>query len=631
MDIKIIEKSMRRLALLFFLFCCPLSLLAQHSLVLDESTSVESSLAKATWRCMRSVKILDGKGKENAYWSCMTDKNIKLKSFLATYRDAQGKVLKKIKKSDLQMTEISSDLGAEHCTYFVDYTPMIFPFNVTFEWEMVNDGAVIAYPAFCPMTDYDLPVKHASYQIHCSPDNPCRYMASHCDSLLAAKSGAKEGSLTIRKQPDGTIQAEFFNLKPLEKVDLGLPIAERFPIVRFAPDQFEYLGTQGRLNTWLNFGKWQYGLIKGRDELPEQIKKKVHELTDLCTTKKEKIARLYNFLYSNTRYVSIQLGIGGYQPFTAKEVATNGFGDCKGLSNYMIALLKEAGISAFYAAISTKYADLLKDFPNMNQLNHAIAGVPLEKDTLWIECTNARYPLGYVHEDIAGHQAVIISAEGGKLVRLPKYKDTDNLQISQCHITLKDDGSAMIKCDTKKTNRQYEQALPLLLLDAKKQQEIVLSNYHFPAPQLKSFKMTEENGMPVMQLRMDVNSGRYTDVTGKRLFFSLNPLKYDYSTLTMSGKRTSPLVVDFGYCDEEKVTVTLPEGFEVETLPKDMRIENKFFSFSSHIELSGKDILAAYRLEMHQGIYPAQYEEELVKAKNEIAKYYRQQAVIVKK
>lgn len=631
MNFAMIEKGLGRLGLLFLLVLSPSLLMAQHSLVMDESTSIESSLTEASWRCMRRVMISDEKGTESAFWSCVADRNTKLKSFVATYRDAHGKVLKKLKKNDLRMTEFSRDLGTENCTYFVDYTPVVFPFDVTFEWEMENKGAVIAYPAFCPMTDYDLPVRHASYQIHCLPDNPCRYMASHCDSLLAAKSGAKEGSLTIVKQQDGTIKAEFFNLKPLKKEEWGLPLVERLPIVRFAPNQFEYLETYGRLDTWLNFGKWQYGLIKNRDELPEPIKAKVHELTGHCATKMEKIAQLYQYLYANTRYVSIQLGIGGYQPFTAQEVAAKGFGDCKGLSNYMIALLKEAGIPAFYAAISTEYADLLKDFPNMNQLNHAIVGVPMDKDTLWLECTNARYPLGYVHEGIAGHQAVVISAEGGKVVRLPKYKDTDNQQMSQCHIALHEDGSAMIQCEMKNTNRQYEQVLPLFLLDARKQKEIILANYHFPAPQLKSFKMVEEKGKPVAQLQIEVNSGRYSEVTGKRLFFSLNPLKYNFTTWQIGNKRTTPIVVDFGYCDEEKVNVTLPEGFEVESLPKDKNIESKMFSFSSHIELDGTNIQAVYRLVVHQGAYSARYEEELATIKNEITKYFRQQAVIVKK
>ena len=107
-----------------------------------------------------------------------------------------------------------------------------------------------------------------------------------------------------------------------------------------------------------------YQLIKGRDVLPEEVKKKVHELTD-NKGDKEKISVLYDFLQKNTRYISIQLGIGGWQPFEASYVAEKKYGDCKALSNYMIALLKEAGITGKYVEIygGKSPPPFIEDFP----------------------------------------------------------------------------------------------------------------------------------------------------------------------------------------------------------------------------------------------------------------------------
>lgn len=592
---------------------------AQHAIVIEDSTHVQTTLSSATWDGKKVVLIKDAKGKRHASWSISTDRHRKLKSFAATVCDASGKTIKKFKRNDLQMTELSEGLSDDNRTFFLDYEPAVFPVTVTFEWSLEDNGAVIAYPMFAPVESNDVPVNHAVYLIQFPADNPVRYYTANCDSLL-----------TLTRKAD-CIKAEFQPIPALSKEPYSLPFYERVPKVCFAPDRFEYLGTSGRMDSWENFGKWQYGLLKDRMELPAQTKAKVHELTDACATKREKIARLYQYLYDNTRYVSIQLGLGGYQPSPASEVATRGFGDCKGLSNYMVALLREAGIPAFYAAISTKYADLFKDFPSMNQMNHVVAGVPMEKDTLWLECTNARYSLGYVHGDIAGHQALIIAPGGGKVVRLPKYRDADNLQKAQCRIQLQEDGGARVKLDMDDAYGQYENLLPVLEADDKLRQQALLRLVNLPAAQISSLRMKEEKGKPVVHTTMEAASGRYANVTGKRLFVTLNPLKSDFSTLSANADRTSDFVIDFGYQDEEDITLVMPEGYQVESLPKNLNLATPYASFASEVKVEGNEIHVKHLLTVHDGTFPAKDYDEWVKVKNQIARYYKSQAVIVKK
>lgn len=595
---------------------------AAHVVVVDDSTFVDASRQEVSMSYRRVLQIMDSKGKGAAQWMCVLDKSHKLRNFSAVFQDAGGKMLKKLKKNDLQMTELSGSLADDSYTYFLTYTPVNYPFIVTYEWTVDGHDGEMAYPAFCPMTGYEEQVEHASYTIKYDAANPCRYQSLQCDAL-------PENQFLIAKK-DGTIKATFHQLAAIKQESYALPLDRQLPMVLFAPAKFSYLGTQGDLTTWHDFGQWQYGLLEGRSDLPANLRQKVHELTDGLPSKHEKIARLYQYLYDNTRYVSIQLGIGGYQPALASEVATNGFGDCKGLSNFMIALLQEAGIPAIYAAISTEHARLLKDFPNLNQLNHAIVAVPMEQDTLWLECTNARIPLGYVHEDIAGHDAVLITAEAGKLVRLPQYAATDNKQMSKVKLSVAENGVVDMKCQIRKEKRQYENALPLLMMGADERQKVLLSSLFFPAAQVSNLQVEEKKEKAALTISLEASSNRYANVSGKRIFLKINPLKANYAQVAASDNRQTPFCLDAAYCDEENVELALPDGYQVESMPANKEIDNQFASFKVTYQKEAHVLRAHYRIVMKEGTFASEQFAEFVKTQKAIASAYRQQIVLVK-
>ena len=68
----------------------------------------------------------------------------------------------------------------------------------------------------------------------------------------------------------------------------------------------------------------------------------------------------------------------------------------------------------------------------------------LNGDTLWVECTNPRIPLGYRHDDIAGHQVVLIKENGGELVRCGRYPDSLSRLENKVRVLLSSTGDAFV-------------------------------------------------------------------------------------------------------------------------------------------------------------------------------------------
>ncbi|MEO7766332.1 MAG: DUF3857 domain-containing protein, partial [Ferruginibacter sp.] len=338
------------------------------------------SAAKYVLYEKHSYTILNAAAGKYANYVTHYDKFCAINSVSGKLFNPMGKQIKHSKKSDWNdnsaydgFSLLSDARYKENEFYVAEY-----PYTVEYEEEDEVNG-IQAFPTWMPQREPSMSVQHSKFTIIAPADYIVRYKQVNFTGV----------PLITQK---GDLKTYTWELKNIvaKKRELSAPsFNEITPTVFFAPSKFEVQGYKGDMSSWEAYGAFMYQLIRGRDVLPVEIKKKVHALTDNIATDKEKIFLLYDFLQKNTRYVSIQLGIGGWQPFEASFVAEKKYGDCKALSNYMIALLKEAGIKGKYVEIygGNHPPPFIEDF-SFSQANHVISCVPLDKDTIWLECTS---------------------------------------------------------------------------------------------------------------------------------------------------------------------------------------------------------------------------------------------------
>jgi hypothetical protein len=480
------------------------------------------------------------------------------------------------------------------------------------------------FPDWVPAGGEKLSVEQSHFSIICPSDYRLRYKEFNYSG---------EPVVTTEKSKKITTW-DATNIPAIVKEAACPRWHELTTMVITGPTDFQLGDYKGNMNTWEDYGKFLYALKSGRDNLPDNIKQQVHKLTDGIADVKKKISLLYEYMQKNTRYISIQLGIGGWQPFDATEVAKKGYGDCKALSNYMFSLLKEAGIRSDYTLIHSGDDQnyMTDDFPS-NQFDHVILFVPLEKDTVWLECTSQTLPAGYLSAFTADRYALAVEEGGGKLVHTPRYGLKDNLQVRKLKATLSDDASLLIQVNTTYEGTEQDDVHDMInYLSKDKVKEYLQKKLDFPTYELDKFDYKENRSMtPDVEEKLDLYVSNYAAITGKRLFITPNVMSRSYTKLRTEEERKFDIVLHDEYKHVDSVEIEIPKGYEIESPAQPVSIDAKFGKYSSTTTLVGNKIFY-YRLrEQYSGTFPAKDYADLVKYYDSIYKADRNKIVFVKK
>ncbi len=207
------------------------------------------------------------------------------------------------------------------------------------------------------------------------------------------------------------------------------------------------------VDSWNAVSQWYANLAQERYTTSQEIDQLTRELTELANTSAEKIHQLYNFVASQIRYVSIQLGQGAYQPTAADQVLIKRYGDCKDKSTLLISLLASIGISAYPALLSpSPYDPLDLDLPSIGQFSHLIVAVPIDQigwtkqqnmnsDYLWLDPTASSCPFGTLPTSNQGRTALLVKDQTANFVKIPvDLPETNRLTITT-NLKIQTDGS----------------------------------------------------------------------------------------------------------------------------------------------------------------------------------------------
>lgn len=592
---------------------------------LDQKDIVIASRKSMTTTSKSIVTVLNENGLAYMDLSEYFSGRTRIKSIEAQFYNAFGKEIKKVKRKDFKENSVSGNsIISEGKILYYDYTPTEYPFTVVFSSEVETSNTAFM-PKWFPMPGFSVSVEKSGITIKVPSDLGFKYKEFNM---------LDNPSITKEVKGDG-VSFTANNMVTYKTEDYSPSFDSYAPYVMMGLDFFNLEGVDGVATNWKDFGTWMNtNLLKGTEEIPLETQTKIKALVgdEKDPIKKAKI--VYKYVQDKTRYISIQLGIGGWKPMLAKDVDRLGYGDCKALTNYTKALLEVVNVPSYYTVIygDSQRRNLDQDFVSM-QGNHVILGLPVDNKMYWLECTSQKAPFAFQGDFTDNRLALTIKPEGGEIIKTKEYVAQENTQISKGNYTIDGNGNISGNILIKSKGMQYDNKYTY---EGSSNDDLVkfYKKYFWNISNLKIKKINLLNNKDDVEFSEDIaiEASEYGKLANGRLIFALNAYNPSSHIPQRYRNRTNPFEISRGIYDYDEITIDLPKGFAIEAKPENVTIKTDFGEYKTELAVINESQIVYKRtFQSNSGSYDKKDYENFRKFREQIAKNDNAKIALVKK
>ena len=413
--------------------------------------------------------------------------------------------------------------------------------------------------------------------------------------------------ITVNENP-GRINYKIDKVPAIKYESYAPLFYDVFPNVKLGVNKFNLEGVDGEANNWSEFGKWYYdNLIKYNLNLKEETREKIKALTAHVDTPIEKAKIVYEYVQNKVRYISVQVGIGGFKPMPATYVDNLGYGDCKALTNYTASLLKEVGIESYHTLV---YADDKIDMDAKvasPEGNHMILYVPISGQDIWLECTSQKNPFAEIGDFTDDRDALVITPEGGILKHTKVYKVEENLQFTKGSYEIDDNGTIKATIFIESSGTQYGDNLQKYDGKSQKDLDILFKKYLSNINNIKFSKIEVFNNKEKSRFeeQLEFNATDYVSFSGTQLLIPINAFNKMTSVPKRVRNRKLPFEISSGFLDIDEIEIKLPTTYHVFYIPENVEIKSKFGTYSMElIKMDEQTYNYKRKFKLEEGKFP---------------------------
>ncbi|HYK38513.1 MAG TPA: hypothetical protein VEU98_00725, partial [Candidatus Eremiobacteraceae bacterium] len=328
------------------------------------------------------------------------------------------------------------------------------------------------------------------------------------------------------------------------------------------------------------------------------------------------------------------------------------YGDCKDKATLLSSMLKQAGVDSYYLVINTHRGAVGPDTPPMMYLfNHMILAVKLPPGLmdsryeaifdhpklgklLVFDPTDEKTPFGHLRSELQGNYSLLLTPEGGELIRTPQLPAGSNGISHTGHFTLDADGAlrgdvnVMRKGDFA-TFERYEQISVANSKDRLKRIEQEVSHsigmFEITKAQMLNLDVTDQP----FGYAFDIVANSYAKHAGSLLTVRPRVMGVRSSDIMEEKEpRKFPVVFAGPERDVDIYEIALPAGYDVEDLPAPTDMDFSFASYHSKTEKKGNTLVYSRVFEVKELSVPLEKLDELKKFYRAIASDERGTAVL---
>jgi transglutaminase-like putative cysteine protease len=388
--------------------------------------------------------------------------------------------------------------------------------------------------------------------------------------------------------------------------------------------------------TWPQIARWYAGLSRDRYVLTPAIEAKLADVVKDARTLDDSLHAVHRWVAQDFRYVSLSLGIGGYQPRLPAQVWETQYGDCKDKATFFVALARRMGVEAYPVLLSSG-GGVERSMPSVNAFDHMIAAIRPrgQKDYTYLDLTADLTPYGSIPGGYQGEFGLVVHPDGaGEEIKFPQDPPSVNRSAATLVGELSPDGTFKGRMETVAGgSMQYRlrDAFSTKITDRQREQMTRgIANAVFEGALGDSLTIFDGRDLRATpRVTISISNAHPTTSSGGSYIFTLPLPNYasqgsvnDLEARKRKEPRRFPIDVEsvVGAAEtSNELRVTLPAGWKAK-LPDNVTVNSVYGHYTATYSQTGRELHVVRTISGARGVQPPEQIDSLIQWFKDLSK-----------